>query len=262
VAGVNVWGDVASQVGGALVSVTSVLDDPNKDPHEYQANVANAAAIAHAALIIVNGAGYDDFMSRLLAASGRGRAAVLTVASVVGVTGSDPNPHFWYSPAYAGEVATAIEARLVQLRPSAAATFRANLAAVLAGEATVTDVLTSIRSRYAGVGVAYTERVPGYLLADAGLRVVSPSSFARAIENGDDPSPLAAASFDAVLARHEARALLYNSQVTDPATGDLETRARHDGVPIVGVGETLPAGEHLYTWQAAQARALLAALGG
>lgn len=263
VAGPNTWGDIAAQIGGSTVSVHSILDDPSKDPHEYASSAADAADVEHAKLVITNGLGYDEFMTKLLSAGHPAGRQVVVAADVAGVHGDNANPHLWYSPTYVVRVATAIERQLAQLVPAQAATLRANLQSFLAGEAEVTAVLQRIKSRYAGTKVAYTERVPGYLIEAAGLVLGSPSSFAQAVEDGDDPSPIAAATFDRVLARHEVRVLIYNSQVTDSITSRLTTEATKHGVPVIGMSETVPPAAGGYVpWQLAQARALLQALGG
>ena len=66
VAGENFWGNVAAQIGGRHVRVTSILTNPTADPHLYESDVSNAVAVAEAGLVIENSAGYDDFLSQLL----------------------------------------------------------------------------------------------------------------------------------------------------------------------------------------------------
>jgi len=261
VASVNVWGDVARQIGGDRVSVTSIISDPNVDPHEYETSVGAAAALADAALVILNGLGYDEFASKLLAASPRPDRVVLTAADVARPT-SD-NPHLWYYPSYVLATARAIEARLAGIDPAGAAAYVANLRAFQSAYVSVSTVIAKINAGYAGLAVAYTERVPGYLAQAAGLRLGVPESFARAIEDGVDPSPRDEVAFRDALAKHTVAALLYNTQAASPATAQLRQLAQRDGVPVVEVTETLPPSfSDIQSWQAAQATALLTALGG
>src|ERR1700676_314465 len=100
VAAENVWGDIAGQIGGSHVTVTSIITDPNADPHSYETNPKDAAAISAATFVIENGSGYDDFMDKLLSTNPNSGADVLKLATAVGVTGNNPNPHLWYSPDY------------------------------------------------------------------------------------------------------------------------------------------------------------------
>lgn len=263
VAAENVWGDIARQIAGTALTVTSIISRPDQDPHEYESTLGDAASVAHARLVIRNGAGYDTFIDKLLTtAPGSGRA-VLTVADVVGVHGSGANPHLWYRPAYVASTARALADAMGRIAPGRVPLLQRNLAAFLAGESRVADVVARIRAKYAGEYIAYTEPVAAYLTQDAGLRLGIPASYARAIEDGTDPSPLDDAAFKQALAGHKVRVLIYNGQVTDPATADAKRVAEKNGVPVVGVTETLPPAQpDFQSWQLAQARALLGALGG
>ncbi len=69
VAAENFYGNIVAQLGGEKVNVTSILSDPNVDPHEYESSVDDAKAIAAADLVIENSGGYDDWMDKLLSAS-------------------------------------------------------------------------------------------------------------------------------------------------------------------------------------------------
>ena len=109
--------------------------------------------------------------------------------------------------------------------------FAANLAAFDASLRPVEAVIASIRRRYPGAPVAYTERVPGYLLQAAGLTVVTPPGFAAAIENGNDPSPGDTAQMFRLITGHKAKVLLYNAQATSPVTQQVRALARQSGVP-------------------------------
>jgi zinc/manganese transport system substrate-binding protein len=262
VASTNFWGDIARQIGGDEVSVTSIISNPETDPHEYEADVNDSAAIEHARLVIENGLGYDDFVDKLLAAHAAKNRTVLKIADAVGVHG-EANPHLWYSPDYVVKAARAIEQQLAITDPGDAGAFEANLTKFLDGEQHVADVIAQIKAKYAGAAIAYTERVPGYLIEAAGLRLGTPASFSQAVEDGTDPSPIDNAAFERALSDHKVKVLLYNSQVTDAQTKHLKQLAQSNGVPVVGVSETLPSGvKDFQTWQADQAEALLVALGG
>ena len=263
VAGENMWGNISAQIGGAHVQVSSILSDPNADPHLYESDVASALAVAEARLVIANGAGYDNFVSQLLGATRNSGRVVITVQAALGTRGPDVNPHFWYDIPRVPQVAAAIEATLARLDPQDARLFAANLRRFDASLAPLDAVIASIRRWYAGAPVAYTERVPGYLLAAAGLTVVTPPGFAAAIENGNDPSAADTARMDQLITGRKARVLLYNAQVTSPVTQQVAALARRSGVPVVPVDETMPPEYRSYqAWQLAQAAALLDALGG
>lgn len=263
VAGENFWGSIASQLGGPHVRVTSIVSDPNADPHLYETSASDAAAVAQARLAIENGAGYDDFVTKLLAAAGGSNRTVINVQNVLHLTGPDVNPHFWYDIPRVPEVASAIEVGLARVDPKDAASFHANLATFDSALQPITAVLGLIHQRHAGAPVAYTERVPQYLLLAAGLDVKTPAGFASAIENGNDPSPGDTALMDQLVTGHQVAVLLYNAQTVSATTQNVRRLAAQVGVPVVPVTETLPPSYRTYqAWQLGQAQAILRALGG
>lgn len=260
VAAENFWGNITSQLGGRDVKVTSLITNPNADPHLFETDAADAATLAEAQVVIENGAGYDTWMSSLLGADG-GSPRVVNAATVLHITGSDPNPHLWYDIPRLPAVAAAITAALEKAAPRDTATFRTNLVTFDASLAPLNATLATIKEHFHNVPVAYTERVPGYALAVAGLDVVTPPGFARAVEDGVDPSPADTLAMQRLLDNHDINVLLYNVQTVTPVTAQIRALARQHGIPIVGVSETMPAGAATYQqWQQSQLTKLLHAL--
>lgn len=263
VAAENFWGNIAGQIGGDKVSVTSIISDPNADPHLYESDARDAIAIANADVVIKNGLGYDDFMDKLLSASQNSHRTVLTAASILSVTGEDANPHLWYDTPRLPAVAAQIEATLAAKDPANKAMFEKNLAQFDSSLAPILSDLSNIKQYYRGEPVAYTERVPGYLLANAGLQVVTPSAFASAIEDGNDPSPAATLAMDNLIERHKIRVLMYNAQTVTPVTQRVRSLAESFGVPVIAVTETMPANDKSFqAWQLGQVEELKKDLGG
>ena len=262
VAAENVWGDIARQLGGARVSVRSIIGDPRDDPHQYESAARDAASVADADIVIVNGAGYDDFVGRLLSKTSNDTRVVVNVGDVLRA-GSGANPHLWYDLPRVPEVARAIESALATVAPGGRASFAANLKTFRASLVPAERLVAEIRTRYPHAPVAYTERFPGYLLDAAGLTVASPPGFARAIEDGNEPSAGDAQAMQDLITQHRIRALLYNAQATSPVTERVQDLARRAGIPVVAVTETLPEHEPSFqAWQQHQLDALLTALGG
>ena len=201
-------------------------------------------------------------MDKLLNASPNPSRTVLTAAKVLNVTGSDANPHLWYSMSLVKRMAAAIEQQLAGMDPASKAEYQQNLSTVDASLQPILAVEATIRKKYAQTPVAYTERVPGYLLEDCDLAVKTPPGFASAIEDGTDPSPADALAMDTLITRREIKVLLYNSQDTSSVTKHVRKLARKFGIPVVKVSETRPEGEKSFqSWQLDQANSLLAALG-
>ena len=220
-------------------------------------------AVAQAGLVIENGTGYDTFLSQLLGATSHPGRIVISVQRVLRATGPDVNPHFWYDIPRVPQVAHAIEVALARLDPHDASAFAANLARFDRSLRPVEAVIARSRRRYRGTPVAYTERVPGYLLQAAGLRVLTPPGFAAAIEDGIDPGPGDTAVMNGLITGHKVKVLLYNAQAVSPVTQHARSLAQQSGVPVVAVTETMPPSYRSYqAWQLAQASALLRALGG
>jgi zinc/manganese transport system substrate-binding protein len=260
VAAENVYGNIASQIGGPHVSVTSILTSPSADPHLFEPGTSTGLAVAGAKVVLQNGLGYDAFMTRLENAAPSKSRAVVTMADVLGVHGKDANPHLWYDVPRLDRIATAIAASFARADPSHAVAYRRGLQRFERSLGPLRGEVATIRARFRGAPVAYTEPVPGYLISAAGLRNVAPDSFTRLIEEGAEPSASAVSAMSELVAQHRIRVLLYNSQAVSPITARLRAAAQKAGIPVVPVSETLPPHLTFQRWQLGQARALAAAL--
>jgi len=260
VAAENVYGNIAAQIGGPHVSVTSILTNPDADPHLFEPGTSSGLAVAGAKVVIQNGLGYDAFMAKLENAAPSKHRIVVTTADVLGIQGKDANPHLWYDVPKLGRIARAIASALERADPRHAAAYRSGLSHFDRSLGPLRREVATIRTRFHGAPVAYTEPVPGYLLLAAELRNLAPDSFTRPIEDGSEPSPSAVAAMNALVAHHRIRVLLYNSQAVSPITARLRAAAVAAGIAIVPVTETLPLGLTFQEWQLEQARALATAL--
>lgn len=261
VAAENQYANVVSQIGGRYVRVSSVMSNPNTDPHTFEVSTSVAQSIAAAQLIVQNGLGYDAFMNQLESASPNGARKVLTVQSLLGMPSSTKNPHFWYAPTTMPVVARAIEQALITLSPHHVAYFRRRLATFMKSIVSLNRAITIFRSRFAGVKVATTEPVADYLLQALKVDNVTPFRFQADIMNGIDPSPEDVAFEDALLRNKTVRALCYNAQVSNGVTIAVRALAQKYRVPMVAVYETMPTPGYTYqTWMLAEINALTKAL--
>src|SRR5437870_10313885 len=248
----NFYADLLAQIGGTRVIASSILNDPAADPHEYEASPATAKVVADSKLVIVNGIGYDDFMEKLLGASTKPDRVVINVQEILGAK-DDVNVHVWYDPATMPKVADAVTAALARLDPQNAAYFSAQKAKYLDALKPLNDKIASIKAKYAGAPIAFTENVAGYLTDAMGLEVLTPPAFMEAIESGTDPAPADVAAERDLITGHKAKALLYNSQVTSPRTEQIRALAVTSNVPVVPVAETIPPSLRTFQeWQLAQ----------
>jgi zinc/manganese transport system substrate-binding protein len=260
VAAENTYGNIAAQIGGPHVSVTSILTSPSADPHLFEPGTSTGLALADARVVLQNGLGYDAFMTRLENAAPSKSRLVVTIADVLGIHGKDANPHLWYDVPRLDRIATAIAGALTRADPPHAVAYRRGLDRFERSLRPLRQEVATIRARFPGAPVAYTEPVPGYLVSAAGLRNLAPASFTRLIEEGTEPSPSAVAAMDSLVSQHRIHVLLYNRQAVSPLTARLRAAALSAGIPVVPVSETLPPHLSFQRWQLDQARALAAAL--
>lgn len=258
VAAENFYGDVASQIGGRHVAVTSILSNPDQDPHLFEASPKTARALQHAQVVIYNGADYDPWMGKLLGASKQAKRATIVVADLVGRKPGD-NPHLWYDPATMPAAARAIAAELGRADPANQADYDANLQKFVASLKPIDAKVAALRAQYKGVPVTATEPVFGYLSDAIGLDMRN-QRFQLATMNDTEASAQDVAAFENDLRKQQVRVLIYNSQAEAPMTKRLLKVARDGGVPSVSVTETQPAGKTFQQWMAGQLDALAAAL--
>ncbi len=259
VAAENFYGDVVSQIGGANVAVSSILSNPDQDPHLFEASPRTARALQHATLVIYNGADYDPWMAKLLAASTSAARKTIVVADLVGKKPGD-NPHLWYDPATMPAAARAIGAALDAADPAHKAQYDANLATFLASLKPIDAKVAALRTQYKGQPVTATEPVFGYLSDAIGLEMRN-LRFQLATMNDTEASASDIAAFENDLRTRKVKALIYNSQAEEPMTKRMLKIAKDASVPTVSVTETEPAGKTFQQWMLAQLDALGAALG-
>lgn len=65
----DVYADIVSTIGGDLVEVTPIIDDPTIDPHSYEATAQDQLVLSRADAVVINGGGYDEFVEMMLAAA-------------------------------------------------------------------------------------------------------------------------------------------------------------------------------------------------
>lgn len=251
VASTNVWGDVASQVAGDAVSVTSIISDPDTDPHEYQADARTQLALSDATVVVENGGGYDDFVDTMLSAA-KSKATVINAVDVSGFAatqGDELNEHVWYDYPTVIKVAGAIEEALSKADPDNASTFESNLATFTTKVEGLEKAAAEVKSAHAGAGVAITEPVPLYLLEAMGLDNKTPEAFSEAIEEETDVPATVLDETLKLFSDHQVDALVYNEQTTGPQTEAVLSAAKDADIPVVPVQETLPAGLDYVSWQ-------------
>ena len=269
VASTNVYGDIASRVGGDLVEVTSIISGPAQDPHSYEATAQDQLTLSNADLVIENGGGYDPFIDSMLEASGDENVVVVNASEASGLLeegeeGDDDhageteeehaahiegfNEHVWYSFHGVERIAEEIAHELGEIDEANATAYEENYEAFAAEIAELEERAEGMRSQVAGQGAAVTEPVPDYLLKEVGFENITPSDFSEAVEEGTDVSPAVLQETLSLFDDGSVSLLAYNVQTSGPITEQVRTAAEDAGVAIVSLTETLPDGEDYISW--------------
>jgi zinc/manganese transport system substrate-binding protein len=261
VAAENFWGSVAGQLGGDRVQAASILTNPDTDPHSYEPTPQDGRTIANAQYVIVNGAGYDAWADKLLAANPVSGRVVLNVGDLIGQREGD-NPHMWYSPTYVSRVIDRITTDLKALDSADSSYFDQQRATYQStGLKRYDDLRAAIRQAYSGVPVGATESIFVYLADDLGLNLTTPPGYMKATNEGTDPTAADTTTFDQQIERGQIKVMVFNRQNSTPDIQQLVDGAKTRGIPVVSITETLaPANATFQDWQSSQLAALQQAL--
>jgi zinc/manganese transport system substrate-binding protein len=253
----NEYANVIGQIGGRYVSVSSILNNPNTDPHTFESSPSVAEEVSAAQLIVQNGVGYDSFMNKIESASQSSSRKIITVQTLLGLPDDTPNPHLWYNPETMPTVALAIATDLAGLDPSEASYFEANLKTFDNSLSPWLKAIVEFAAKYSGTRVATTEPVADYMLNAIGTDNLTPFGLQADIMNGVDPSPQDISLQEGLFTSHKVKVFVYNQQVVDSLTTSFRTAAEKAGIPVVGVYETMPIPGYDYqTWMLAEVEAI------
>jgi zinc/manganese transport system substrate-binding protein len=261
VAAENFWGSIAGQLGGDHVTVTSVITNPDTDPHAYEPTPADSRIFATARYVIVNGIGYDSWATRLIAANPAAARVVRTVGDLVGVRAGG-NPHRWYSPDDVRTVIDTITEDYQRIDPGHAAYFASRKQQFETGALSqYMSLIATIKAKYAGTPIGASESVVTPLADGLGLTMLTPETFLDAISEGSEPSSADLATIDKQIQTKQIRIYIDNSQNSTPDVQAQVALAHAAGIPVTSVTETLtPANATFQDWQVTQLRAIQAAL--
>jgi zinc/manganese transport system substrate-binding protein len=253
----NQYANVIEQIGGKYVKASAIESNPNTDPHTFEASPSVAQTVSAASLLIENGVGYDTYMEKIEAAAPNSSRKVINVQHLLGLPDSTPNPHLWYRPSTMPAVAKALVSDLSALQPAHAAYFQENANKFEASLKPWYAAIAKFKAAYPNTPVASTEPVGDYMLEAAGTKNMTPFSLQGAIMNGTDPAPQNVTLQNGLFTGHEVEVFVYNQQVTDSLTNSFRELALKEGIPVVGVYETMPVPGYDYqSWMLAEVKAL------
>lgn len=261
VAAENFYGDIFKQLGGSHVAVTSILSNPNVDPHEYESTVKTAVEVSKAAIVIENGGGYDAWMDRLLSSTPSPNRIVLVATDIAG-TRLPNNPHVWYDTHNMIMIAQAMEVALKKVDSANSATFDQNLQRVIQSLTRVIQKTDEIKGKFARTPVGLTEDIYLYQANAMELNVLTPLEFQKAIAEGNDPPADTVVAANNQVRQHQIKVLIYNEQTVTPITTNLQNIATQEGIPIIPITELMPPGKTYTQWMLDQLNLLEQALQG
>ncbi|TDW76528.1 metal ABC transporter solute-binding protein, Zn/Mn family [Kribbella pratensis] len=263
VASTNVYGDIVRQIAGDKAEVTSIISDPDQDPHSYEANAQTQLSLSKAKVVIENGGGYDDFVDTMLKSSGNTSAKVMNVVNISGhqaPAGGELNEHVWYDFPTVEKLAAQLASTLSEVDSANSSTYAANAAAFAGKVKQLEATEASIKAAHDGAGAAITEPVPLYLLTACGLVNKTPGEFSEAIEEGTDVPVAVLQETLTLFSAKQVKLLAYNEQTSGPETEKVLAAAKANGIAVVPVTETLPDGKDYLGWMTANLDAIRSAL--
>lgn len=257
---VNQWGNIVEQLAGQCGEVETVISAASGDPHDYEPTTGDIAEFTSAKLVVVNGAGYDEWAEKAVDANNS--SADLVDAATVNDVKPGANPHLWYNPTYVTATANAVTAQLKKLVPDASSYFDAQQTAFQEAMKPYFAEIDTIKAGATGRTYGATESVFDYMAEAVGLKNLTPQGYQNSVTNESEPAPGDISAFDEALTSKEMNVLINNTQTEGSVPKQLVSTAEASGVPVVDVTETLPEGSNSFEqWQITQLQALAQALG-
>lgn len=252
VTSLNFYGEVAGAVAGKYGQVTSIINNASVDPHDYQPSTQQARELGEANLVIQNGLGYDHWLTKLAEANSGNRLTKIDVASQVAGKHSGDNEHIWYQPDTMKKLATKLAAQYSRMDPAHAGYYHYRARRYLQSLAPLDREIATVKKRvHHHEEVAVSEPVFDYALTNLGYRVMD-NHFAKAIEDGNDPSPRDVSHLQAAIKGHRIAFFVENAQTDDQVINNLVKLAHQNQVPVLKVTEAKPAGLTYRQWMMRQ----------
>lgn len=247
VASTPVWGDIAKavieSVDGAekTISVETIMENKDDDPHGYEATAADIAKAKSADLIAANGAGYDNWLT-----DNADDAPIVSALPLAAAHthdhgdhedghdhGSGQNPHAWLDMDIVNAFADNLATQLHELDKD----FPAKLdedSEIKEKTASYTERMKKLPAKK----VMLTESVAEAIVEDSSLEDITPESFAKAVAREAEPSAADLAAAKKLITDGKLDVLITNEQAQTPAAEELTKAAKDKDVATVNLNET------------------------
>lgn len=251
VASLNSYGDIAEAVLGDAGSVTSVIANPDVDPHDFEPTPSTAKQYDASDVIISNGGGLDAWSEKFAQANKQAKS--ISLSTLYNYQEGD-NEHFWYEPDLVEKLTKELVNTYSDIAPDQRRVFEDNAQRYLDKMDKVTSLRNELETSLKGKSVLTTEPIFDPWLKSMGVKVAVPE-FAYAVEEGQDPTPAAITAWEDVARQGKAVAVIQNTQATSQLVDQAVKTAKEAKVPVVQVSETKPADVNYVDWQYAQLEA-------
>jgi zinc/manganese transport system substrate-binding protein len=259
VAAENFYGEVAKAVGGDLVEVISILNSPDMDPHDFEPTPQVSKNVDSAKVVIYNGLGYDEWMSKLINASGdaKNKMVIRVGNDVMGKKEGD-NEHVWYNPETFPKLAKDLAEKLGKLDTNNAAAYTKQADAYITTLAPFTDLVKELKQA-SPLPIAVSEPVFDYIAVALNLSITD-EKFKMAAEEGIDPAPADIARLQDDIKNKKIKMFINNIQSSSPIVENMVALAKENDIPIIEVTETLPKDKSYLQWMVDQVNQIKSAL--
>lgn len=240
VTSLDFYAETAKAVLGNHGQVITLINQPNMDPHDFEPTTATAKTVAKGQIVISNGLGYDSWLQRLLTANGKSHITNLRVGEDLWHKKEGTNEHLWYDYRTMPKLARRLAKLYSQRDPKHRQAYEANAKAYIRSLKPINRKITALRAQSNHQKVAVSEPVFNYALTAMGYKI-SNQHFAKAIEDGTDPSPQDIQKLRTAIRQHKIAFFVQNTQADSKVITNLVKLAKQQHVPVLKVTETLPA---------------------
>lgn len=239
----NVYADIAKDIVGKYGSSEAIISNGDINPHDFEPTTKSATTINSANIVIANGMGYDNWMSKL--AKSNGKTAVKVGEDIMKLKSSD-NPHIWYNLDMPEDYVNYLVKKLSKLDAKHASYFKKNGENYLAQIAEIKAIAKTIDGKNSKP-VYVSEPVFDYALKAANFKIGN-KDFEEAIENETDPSAKIIEKMNKAISRNEIAFFVNNTQASSATVKALVKKCKAAGIPIIEVRETMPNGVSYLKW--------------
>lgn len=239
----NIYANIAKNVVGKHGEVQAIIKNGDTDPHDFEPTTNSAKEVANANIVISNGLGYDDWMTKL--ADSNDIHMTKVGEELMGLKQGD-NPHIWYNLDMPKKYVNYIVKRSSKIDPKHASYFRKNGQTYLNKIQSIKQLAAKIDAKHAKP-VYVSEPVFDYALERCHFKIGNPA-FEEAVENETDPSAQVVHNMQESIKHKKISFFVNNVQASSSTVNGMVKLANQNQIPVLKVRETMPNGTNYYHW--------------